>query len=140
MADKPKPGRAAPVPERFEVFEAHPTAHLTEEQKKWPVVNLAGAPERFEVWSSPALQLTLPPGTSRHHRDEDRFARILLVLDTLEQLLGGRGLDVAERRVAEDSGREMIVFTPRAPDGAASRLARLAEAITALGLGSARVA
>src|SRR6266516_4528417 len=33
-------GRGVPTPERLTVLEVHPTAHLTEEQKKWPVARL----------------------------------------------------------------------------------------------------
>lgn len=47
MADEPKPGRARPVPDRFEVFESDATAHLTEAQKGWKPAKLRPAPERF---------------------------------------------------------------------------------------------
>ncbi len=34
VEDKPKPGRAKPVAEHFEIMESDPTAHLTEAQKR----------------------------------------------------------------------------------------------------------
>jgi hypothetical protein len=58
VSEIPKPGRGKPLPERFEVFEADPTAHLTEEQKKWKVVKLRPAPEHFEVLEQQAPKET----------------------------------------------------------------------------------
>jgi hypothetical protein len=49
VADTPIFGRGMPLSERFEVFETDPTAHLTEEQKKWKVVRLCSALEHFEI-------------------------------------------------------------------------------------------
>lgn len=53
----PTPRGPAFPPERFELIEADPTAHLTEEQKHWRVVKLTDLtpPERivsFEAGSS----------------------------------------------------------------------------------------
>jgi RNA polymerase sigma factor (sigma-70 family) len=63
VADELKPGRARPVPERFEVFESDLTAHLTEEQKGWKASKLRPATERFAeitpevVWSEETERL-----------------------------------------------------------------------------------
>lgn len=143
MADTPKPGRGRPLPERFEVSEAHPTAHLTEEQKTWKVVKLRPGRERFEASISPALEFALLPISDPNQREEGsdgRINRVLLVLDNLEQLLGGRGLEVAGRQPSNGDNGEVIILHPRSQDGAAARLAKLADVVTVLGLGTARVA
>lgn len=49
MADAPKPGRAKPILERFELSEVGLTARLTDEQKTWKVVKLRPRAERFEM-------------------------------------------------------------------------------------------
>jgi hypothetical protein len=48
VAEEEKPGRAKSAPERFEVIESDPTAHLTEEQKTWKA-KVRPATERFAM-------------------------------------------------------------------------------------------
>jgi hypothetical protein len=61
VSDTPKPGRARPAAERFEVFESDAPAHLTEGQKGWKAVKLRPRPEPFAVLPEAAAN---PPSST----------------------------------------------------------------------------
>jgi hypothetical protein len=142
MSEPRKPGRPVRKPERFEVFESDEDSHLTPEQKTWKVVNLIPRGERSEptVDASPALEVKLSKPAGEAETREDRFERMVAALETFELLLGGAGFAMLGRRPRTAGNEEVVVLYPRSPEGAAARLAKLADAINALGLGVARVA
>lgn len=139
MAEPREPGRAVRKPERFEVFESDADSHLTPEQKTWPRGKAeppVGVPESAGE-PVPALEVRLPEATGA--AGEDRVEQVVTALETLERLLGGGGFARLGRRPRKPGNEEVVMLYPRAAGGAADRLAKLAGAIGALGIGSARV-
>jgi hypothetical protein len=142
MSEPRKPGRAVRKPEWFEVFETDGESHLTPEQRTWKVVNLIPRGDRFELAGDPTPRLEvklLRAGVEPGPRGS-RAEEVVAALEAFERLLGGAGFAVLGRLPRTAENEEVVVLTPRSPDGAAERLAKLAEAVAVLGLGTARVA
>jgi hypothetical protein len=132
VADTPKPGRGRPLPERFEVFEAHPTAHLTEEQRTWKVMKLRRGRERFEILEQqPTLVLRLLLRHSLDTTDPIALAAEIVALGSalseMERELGGGGLVMSDERAESES--VVLVLRHVVVDGAAGRAATLAEVL-----------
>src|SRR5690242_15310635 len=103
MTQPREPGRAERAPERFEVFESHPTAHLSEEQKTWKVVKLRPGREHFEILEQqPTIVLRLHLRQKLDEADQVALAAdilaILQVLSDAERELGGGGLLLSDQR------------------------------------------
>jgi hypothetical protein len=132
VADTPKPGRGRPLPERFEVFEAHPTAHLTEEQRTWKVMKPRRGRERFEILEQqPTLILRLHLRHSLDATDPVALAGEIVALyhavSEMERELGGGGLVMSDERV--ESGSVVLVLRHVVVEGAAGRAAKLSEVL-----------
>jgi hypothetical protein len=129
VADAPKLSRAKPVAERFEVFELHPTAHLTDEQKQWPVVKL-GPAERFEALL-PQPTLTLKLYLDGSCTDAERIALaaniygLIQALSDADRALGGGGLALADQRA--EAATVVLTLRHAVAEGAADRAAQLVE-------------
>lgn len=129
VADAPKPDRAKPILERFEAFESHPTAHLTDEQKTWRVVKLRPRAERFEVLKAqPALTLKLHLDGSCTGAEGVTLARaitdVVEAVSEAERALGGAGLALVDQKAEPRT----VILTLRhaTADGASERAAQLA--------------
>ena len=120
MADEPKPGRAKPVPERFEAFETDPTSHLTDVQKAWKPARLRPATDQFAVLSPQSVatdQRALPPpaaltlklylGVPQSKADPVVLAAdiygLVQALSETERDLGGGGLTLISRQLPSDA-------------------------------------
>ena len=163
-----RPRQPCPAPDRFEFYEVDPTAHLTAEQKTWRVVtlvqrervamlepkepnNLTGEQKTWptvelvqqERFAESGAPMPLPPAVGSSLAvvipfPEGSTDAYVGGLNAFDKVLGGTGLTVTARRPGP-TGDE-LTLTPNTPAGAAERLAKLAAAVTALGVGSARVA
>lgn len=133
MPETPKPGPARPAPERFEVFEADPTAHLTAQQKAWRPVQLQPPRGRFEV-AAARPQLLLRFRLRRELAEADPTAlaadiySFVLVLSEYDRELGGGGFTLSERRV--EPGAVTVALQPVQPDGADERVAKIESLLT----------
>lgn len=133
MADSPKPGRAKPVPERFEVFETDATAHLTEEQKAWKPVKLRPAAERFAVLTpQPTLVLKLHLAGSLSDADQVALTAniygLVQALSESERELGGGGLALTDRRA--EAATVILTLRHLVAQGATERAAKLTALLT----------
>lgn len=129
MADEAKPGRAKPVPERFEVFDSPPTAHLTEEQKTWKA-KLRPAAERSAVLApQPTLVLKVHLVGSLQEADQVALAAdiygLVQALSETERELGGGGLVLADQKA--EAGTVILTLRHLVAEGAAERASKLAE-------------
>ena len=126
----PRPGRARPAPEHFEVFEAHPTAHLTEEQKTWPVTKAVQKREHFEVLEAePLFVVKLGVPTELDERQQSDLTadllRLVSALSDAERDLGGRGFLLADQKA--EPGAVILKLRHAVAEGAAERAAELAD-------------
>lgn len=133
MSDTPKPGRGRPLPERFEVFEAHPTAHLTEEQRTWKVMKLRRGRERFEILEQqPTLVLRFHLRQTLDATEPIALAgeivALYYALSEIERELGGGGLVMSDERA--ESGSVVLVLRHVTVDGSIGRAATLADLLT----------
>jgi hypothetical protein len=128
VADTPKPGRGKPRATRFQVFEAHPTAHLTEEQKKWKVVKLRPAREHFEVLEQqPTFVLKLHLREQLPEVDQvlaENIFALVQAISMAERELGGGGLILSNRWA--EPGAVILTLRHVNPEGATERSAKLA--------------
>jgi hypothetical protein len=134
VAEIPQPGRAKPVLERFEISEAGLSAHLTEEQKSWPVVKLHRVSERFEVLTAqPTLVLKLSLAGTLSDADQVELAKdsvaLLQALSDADRELGGGGLLLADQRA--ESGAVILTLRHAVAEGAEERAAKLTEMLKA---------
>ena len=118
-------GPRRPLPERFEVFEAHPTAHLTEEQRTWKVMKLAAArtlrDPRTATHPGPAAS---PPTRTRCHDPVALAAEIVALYYALSEWNGNwaaGGLAMSDERAELES--VVLVLRHVVVDGAAGRAA-----------------
>lgn len=129
MADTPIPSRGKPLSERFEVFEADPTAHLTEEQKKWKLVKLRSPHEHFEVLEKqPTFVLKLHLREKLPDIDQVVLAANIFALvqaiTVADRELGGGGLVLADQQA--EPGAVILTLRHANPEGATERSAKLA--------------
>jgi hypothetical protein len=112
--------RPGMVADNFEMVELHPTAHPTEEQKKWPVVKLR-KPARFGVEFQLVLHLTGAPLTGLAF---DVVLEVGRALNGAEVALGGGGLLLTGKRT--DARTATLDLEASRAEGAPERLAQLA--------------
>jgi hypothetical protein len=132
VADIPKPGRGRPPPQLSEGNQAHPTAHLTEEQRTWKVMKLRRGRERFEILEQqPTLVLRLRLRQTLAKTDPVALAgeivALYYALSEMERELGGGGLVMSDERA--ESGSVVLVLRHVVVEGAANRAATLAEVL-----------
>jgi hypothetical protein len=129
VEDKPKSGRGKLLPTRFQVFEADPTAHLTDEQKKWKVVKLRPARQHFAVLEQqPTLALKLHLLEQPSDIDQVALAAsifaLIQALSTVDRELGGGGFILSDQQT--ESRAVVLILRYAKPEGAFERAAKLA--------------
>jgi hypothetical protein len=120
-------GRAVPLPETFQTFEFHPTAHLSEEQKTWRVAKMV-QDETFtsHVLADPDVPSPKLVVATRDTGLTDIVLNLLLEASAREQALGGSGIRIAGRE--SGNGTHTLTLLPNLADpGAEARLRTIAD-------------